>query len=48
MGQVREVLGHYIFTTSTQPAFDAAANDMAHGDDNSGTIEEKPLNLPTA
>lgn len=24
------------------------ANDIAHGDDNSGTVEKKPSNLPTA
>ena len=48
VGQVREILGHYSFTTLTQPALDTAANDIAHGDDNSGTVEQKPSNLPTA
>ena len=51
MGQVRDVLGHCTLTPSTpahQPALNAAANDITHEDDNSGTISRKPSNLPTA
>jgi hypothetical protein len=48
VGQIREVLGHYLFATSTQPALDTSANDIAHGDDETGTVEKKPSNLPTA
>lgn len=51
VAQVRGVFGCHVsktYTPTYQPALDAAANDIAHGDDNSGNVEEKPLNLPTA
>ena len=43
MGQVREVLGSCIFTPSApthQPDLNAAANDITHEDDNSGTVSK--------